>query len=243
MAKLGLNLAAIATAATAGCLSLGIGAMATLAQSTSEIIQQIPPSVLAEIREGPFSRTFPLADGAAYAIKDKDYQPSQPEMGVFTLWADVPDRERLQMVMKYCVPNTAIARAAATLTAVTLMDGDTELVVIDAVIDATPSNLNEVQPERVSNVSTSFYYDPFYTPYYYSPFSFGLSYSPPVYVPAVDCSGGLARFDLLPVQDALAQLPNQTLRLRLLFSDGNTEYWNLGGGTVSALKELPTIRQ
>jgi hypothetical protein len=29
--------------------------------------------------------------------------------------------------------------------------------------------------------------------------------------------------------------------VRLLFSNGITEYWELGGGTVRELKRLPTI--
>lgn len=209
--------------------------------TASEMNISIPPEVLATIREGPFSQVFPLADGQAYVVKDKDYNPAEPNIGVFSLWADVPVWERLQLVIKYCVPDTSLANASASLVNLTLMDGEVSLVTIDELIEASDAQLNEIRPPRTSNVQTSLYFDPFYGPYYYSPFRLGVSYSPSTYVPAVDCSGGLARFDLKPVIDEIAQLPDQTLRMRLLFSDGSTEYWRLGNGTVSAIKQLPSV--
>jgi hypothetical protein len=203
----------------------------------------IPPQVLAEIREAPFSEIFTIADGAAFGVKDKDYNPSEPTVGVFSLWADVPGRDRTEMVMKYCVENTSIAQDSATLVEVSLLSGDTTLATIDNVIEAGTAQIDRVQPPRTSGVGTSFYYDPFYNPYYYSPFSFGISYSPTVQLPAVDCSAGLTRFNLQPIRAALAELPDQTLRMRLLFSDGNTEYWQLGRGTVNAITQLPSLRE
>ena len=214
-----------------------------LAQATPSEVEgvNISPQVLAEIREAPFSELFSVANETAFGVKDKDYNPAEPTVGVFSLWADIPQRDRMQMVMKYCVENTSIARASASLVEVSLLDGEAPLVVIDEVIEAGTAEINQVQPPRTSSVGTSFYYDPFYNPYYYSPFSFGLSYSPTVQLPAVDCSAGISRFDLMPVRAALAQLPSQTLRMRLLFSDGNTEYWQLGNGTVNAIKEMPSV--
>lgn len=204
---------------------------------------QIPPSVLAEIREAPFSQVFSVGDEVAFGIKDQDYTPAEPTIGVFSLWADVPAWERLQMVMKYCVQNTDMAQASASLVEVKLLDGETPVAVINQVVESSHAQLSQVQPPRTSNVGTSLYYSPFYDPYYSSPFSFGVSYSPTVQLPAVDCSAGVSRFDLMPVKADLAQLPDTTLTMRLLFSDGNTEYWQLGSGTVRAIKQLPSVSQ
>lgn len=202
----------------------------------------IPPTVLAEIRQAPFSQVFSVDGGTAFGVKDKDYKSSEPDLGVFSLWADVPELDRVELVMKYCVENTDIARASASLVQISLADGDSPLVVIDQVIEGNNARLSEVAAPRTSGVSTSVYVDPFFNPYYASPFNVGLSYSPPVQIPAVDCSAGVTRFDLKPVLSALAQLPDQTLAMELLFSDGNTETWQLGGGTVSAIKALPSVQ-
>jgi hypothetical protein len=171
--------------------------------ATTENSVGISPQVLAAIREAPFSELFSVAEGTAFGVKDKDYNPSEPTIGVFSLWADIPERDRMELVMKYCVDNTDMARSSASLVEVSLVNGDQTLVVIDDVIESGPAQLNQVQPPRTSSVGTSFYYDPFYNPYYYSPFSFGLSYSPTVQLPAVDCSAGLARFNLMPVRGEL----------------------------------------
>jgi hypothetical protein len=216
-------------------------ARAQVPAESVESTERISPQVLAEIREAPFSEMFSVANGEAFGIKDRDYNPSEPTIGVFSLWADVPKWNRLELVMKYCVENTGIANVSGSLVEVSLLDGDETLVVIDDVVEAGTASINQVEPPRTSSVNTSFYFDPFYDPYYYSPFNFGISYSPTIRLPAVDCSAGVSRFNLMPVSDALAQLPDSTLRMRLLFSDGSTEYWQLGGGTVRALKELPSV--
>jgi hypothetical protein len=66
-----------------------------------------------------------------------------------------------------------------------------------------------------------------------------LSYSPTTYITGVDCSTGLAFFDLQSVQTEMAGLPENTLQARLLFSNGMTHNWQLGGSTVRELKTLP----
>lgn len=203
---------------------------------------EIPPAVLAEIREAPFSQVFPVADGQAFGVKDKDYTPSEPSIGVFTLWGDVPTEERLRLVVKYCVPNSEIAKDGATLAQVDLMDSGKILVTIDQVVQAEPAYLNEIRPAQESTVYTSFYVDPFYDPYYYNSFRLGIGYSPTTYIPAVECSTGTAVLDLMPVQDALRNLPTRTLQMRLLFSNGIVENWHLGGGTAAAIQELPTLK-
>ncbi|MEO1070324.1 MAG: hypothetical protein AAFW95_14630, partial [Cyanobacteria bacterium J06638_6] len=83
------------------------------AQSTSgdsSTRTNIPASVLAEIREAPFSQIFDLGDSRAFAIKDQDYKASEPDIGVFSLWADVPELDRLALAVKYCLEDTSIAR-------------------------------------------------------------------------------------------------------------------------------------
>jgi len=224
---------------TAGVTTAMGGGLATPVLAQTDL--EIPPAVLAEIREAGFSEVFSLADGAAFGVKDQDYRASEPTVGVFSLWADVPVWERLELAMKYCVENTEIARNSAQLVEVGLQDGDTTLVTIDAVVETSSASLNQVQPPRTTGAGASLYYNPFSDPYYNSAFRFGLSYSPTVRLPGVDCSAGVARFDLNPVSTAIATLPDTTLTLRLLFSDGNTEYWQLGGGTVRALKQLPSV--
>jgi hypothetical protein len=85
------------TAVALGLVAAGWGEMglppSAVAQSSPaspESRTEIPPQVLAEIREAPFSEIFSVPDGAAFGIKDQDYQASEPTIGVFSLWADVP---------------------------------------------------------------------------------------------------------------------------------------------------------
>lgn len=237
--KLGKAIAAIGI--MAGIASLTHALPSVAQDDAPEFTVEILPSVLAEIREAPFSELFTVADGKGYAVKDKDYLASEPYMGFFSLWANVPEDDRLGVAVRYCFEDTDLARANAELVQMTLSDGDADLVVIDEVVSTEAAALNEIRSPRQSNVSTRFYYDPFYDPFYYSPFSFGVSYSPSTYIPGVECSEGSAIFNLDAVRSELAALPNETLQVRLLFSNGATEYWQLGGGTVSELKNLPAF--
>lgn len=67
--------------------------------------------------------------------------------------------------------------------------------------------------------------------------------NPGSYTPAIDCSAGTTRFDLAPVLDKIAALPNRTLQVQLLFSNGSVQNWQLGGKTVQALKSLPELKK
>ena len=236
-----LNVVSASLAATAMVAGGALSVNAQSAPGSSATRVNISPAALAEIREAPFSQVFDIGDGEAFAVKDQDYKASEPDIGVFTLWAEVPELDRLGLVVKYCLEDTRIANANAELVEVTLSDGGRELVTIDDVVESRPAYLNQVRAPQQSNVSTSFYYNPFYDPFYYSPFRVGLSYSPPTYIPGVDCSTGLAFFDLQPVQAEMANLPETTLQARLLFSNGMTHNWQLGGGTVRELKTLPSF--
>ena len=214
-----------------------------------ELINEVveaPPEVLAAIREAPFSEVFDLnipTGEPGYAIKDKDYNPRYDGVGLYTLWGDVPERDILQLSVFYCFRNRALENAE--LEKVTLLDGDQELVTIEQKIVTTQAEEVETTPAYYE--TTTFFSDPFYSPYwgggYYrrsSPFSRRTVQS--TYDPAENCSVGGGRFDLMPARDALAQLPNKTLNVKLLFSNGRTENWRLGGGTVERMKEFPSLQ-
>jgi hypothetical protein len=237
------------------CLVLGLvevgSRVRAIAQMPSPLIAQvtdiesrISPSVLAEIREAPFSEVFTVADGTAFGVKDRDYNPSNPQVGVFSLWADIPQESRLEVVVKYCVLNLDIARNNSSLVQISLLSGDDTQLIIDQVLESGTAETSEVRPpQTVNGVSSSaYYYDPFFNPYFTSPYAIGITYSPPITLSGVDCSAGATRFDLAPVRAALQALPTETLRMELLFSDGNIERWNLGSGTVGAVKSLPSLQ-
>jgi hypothetical protein len=70
--------------------------------------------------------------------------------------------------------------------------------------------------------------------------------------PSVTCSAGGSRFNIAPLASAIAkrcceaqiaQLPPQTLQMKLIFSNGATSQWELRKKTVQALKELLAIGQ
>jgi hypothetical protein len=96
------------------------------------------------------------------------------------------------------------------------------------------------------NDSTYFGLSPFVGDFFWSePYSY--SYFPddffPVYEPPLIAETGLSEFDISQLAGTIAQLPNQTLQMRLYFSDGETQTWHLGKGTVEALKQLVAINQ
>ncbi|HIK46011.1 MAG TPA: hypothetical protein IGR64_14185 [Leptolyngbyaceae cyanobacterium M65_K2018_010] len=235
--------------ATGSLVTLGDRTPPALAQSTASPLAQnqttVSPGVLAEIREAPFSQMFSVANGQAFGVKDKDYLPSTPEVGVFSLWADVPSQERLEMVMKYCLQDLRIARNDATLVQVDLLDNGNRLVTLDQVLETGPAKISEVVPPQTSTYAANpaVYANPFYGYFYSTPYYYGGAYAASATIPGVDCSAGMTRFDIMPAKAALAQLPDRTLTMRLLFSDGITADWQLGGRSVGAIQSLPTISQ
>jgi hypothetical protein len=216
---------------TLGRTGIPIQAQTVSQSSTPAQAQNRPsPEELRAIREAPFSKVFTVNN--ASAVKDQDYKPSDNKISVQSLWADLPDQNRFLAVFKYCVPNLDIAGAGTSLAAVILSQNGQELVKIDQVEQAEPARNSQVRAATGT-------YQPFYDSYFWNPFGYG--YIAPTYFPAVDCSSGGATFNLMPVQAALAQLPNQTLDMQLLFENGMTSDWKLGGGTVEALKQLPIL--
>lgn len=216
-----------------------------LAQSSVEtdLLQEVLPlqaSLLAAIREAPLSELFTvtMASGATgYGVKDQDFDPGYRGVGLYSLWGDVPADNILQVAMFYCFRNPALANA--TLEEVVIKEGDQRLVTLDQKVISTQALDVEVTPERYETIN---YYDPFYDPFWGGVYYGGRSHVETVYIPAQNCSVGGGRFDLTPVTDAIAQLPNKTLNVRLVFSNGLTENWRLGQGTVEQLKRLPSFQ-
>lgn len=209
----------------------------------ADVVEEIlpaAPSVLAAIREAPFSEVFTVTTATgetAYGVKDKDFNPTYELVGLYSLWADVPEQGLLQAAVMYCILDPSLE--GTELAEITLMDGEEALVTLDEKGVATETETLEVAPPQT--VTT--YADPFYSPYWRSGFhGFPGGTYVTTYEPAVNCSLGGARFNLLPVQAELAQLPSKTLNVQLLFSNGQTETWRLGQGSVAAIKTLPSLQ-
>jgi hypothetical protein len=221
--------------------ALGLDSVLNLAQA--DVVEEIlpaAPSVLAAIREAPFSQVFAVTTATGdigYGVKDKDFDPTYNMVGLYSLWADVPDQGLLQTAVMYCILNRSLE--GAELEEITLMDGDTELVTLREKVVATGAREQEVSPAQTVTTYTSPFYSPYWGGAYYG--YYGSSYAT-TYVPAVNCSLGGARFNLLPVKAEIAQLPSKTLTVKLLFSDGQTETWRLGQGSVEAIKTLPSLQ-
>jgi hypothetical protein len=234
------------TLAVAGGLtttSLVLLMFASPSQAQSEVVEEIlpaSPSVLAAIRNAPFSEVFSVTTvpgEVGYGVKDKDFNPSYDMVGFYSLWADVPEQDLLQAAVMYCILDPSLE--GEELVEITLKDGDETLVTLSEKVASTDTQEFEVAPQQA--VTT--YADPYYSPYWGTPY-FGIGGSTYVttYIPAVNCSLGGARFDLLPVQTAISQLPSKTLNVDLLFSNGQVETWRLGQGSVEAIKTLPSLQ-
>jgi hypothetical protein len=230
--------------AVATGLTAAAGFMPTApSHAQEEVIQEILPvstSVLAAIQEAPFSEVFTVTTvtgEVGYGVKDQDFDPAYDLVGFYSLWADAPEQGLLQTAVMYCILDPELE--GAELESITLMDGDNALVTLDEKVAGTNTQEFEVAPQQT--VTT--YADPYYSPYWGGAYyGLGGSTYTTTYVPAVDCSLGGARFDLSPVQAAIAQLPDTTLDVALVFSNGQTEMWRLGQGTVEAIKTLPSLQ-
>lgn len=225
-------------------LAITIGAIfnivPTQAQNTQDQVAPLDPTVLSEIRKAPFSELFSLESvngDRAYAVKDRDFRSDNKEMSVTTLWGDIPEQNVLQLIVRYCIPNLTLANEQAYLAELIVADGDQVLFSLNQDIARTQANPRQVStPQHVP----TYFNNPFYDPYF-NPFYFDHSYSPASTISALECSFGGNRFDLTQVKDAIAQLPDRTLDLRLVFSNGVVENWRLGKKTIQQIKQLPSI--
>jgi hypothetical protein len=238
-----LSRCAARLAAAGGFTSLTLMALISPSPAQSDVIEAIlpaSPSVLAAIQAAPFSELFSVTTATGevgYGVKDQDFDPAYDLVGFYSLWADVPEQGLLQAAVMYCILDPDLA--GEELVEISLMADDETLVSLTEQVVATNTQDFEVSPQET--VTT--YADPYYSPYWgASYYGLGGSTFTTSYVPAVDCSLGGARFDLLPVQAAIAQLPTQTLDVALLFSNGQTEMWRLGEGSVAAIKKLPSLQ-
>lgn len=190
------------------------------------------------VKQAPFSKVF--FTGSVYAVKDKDYEPSEPSIGFFSLWSKDPTNNYLQVTVQYCLPTNSLTAADAHLTAIVLLNNKQPLITIDRSVAESQAQLRLVEPGYYN--SPHGFGDPF-DDQFLNPLDERLDNVFGVHLPTVTCIAGSNQFDLTKLTDAIAQLPNRTLQVKLVFSDGATQNWHLGKATVQAIKNLLAIPQ
>lgn len=239
------RLGIVAGSLIAAGLITGFQPLPTTAQemeAVREAVLPADPSVLAAIRQAPFSQVFSVNTpnaGKAVGIKDRDYK-SGGKIGVFSLWFDAPSVDLLQVALLYCLPDQQFARTRAHLVAVELMDNGQTLAKIDQPAVSTNSISYEVEPAQY--VASPFFIPGSFYGSFWNPYGYTTPYLSSTYLPGVECSLGGSRLDLKPVKSQLANLPNKTLKMRLLFNNGMTSDWRLGRKTVATLKQASSIK-
>jgi hypothetical protein len=198
-------------------------------------------ATVSSIKQAPYSQVF--RTGSIYAVRDHDYKGSEPKLGVSTLWSENPASRNLSLGVRYCVPSDALIGSTASLSKLVLLNNNQPLVTIDQPIQSTPSYQRVVQNATI--VPGFGFWDP---DTYWGNDGFWDGIDQPFWsdaatLPSVTCSAGSSRFNIAPLAGAIAQLPNQTLQMKLIFSNGKTSDWRLGQKTVQALKDLLTVRQ
>lgn len=211
------------------------------------------PTTATPINRAPYSKVF--FTGSAYAVKDHDFKGDDPSIGFSTVWIENPTKDLFHVGVRYCLPNDSLADSGTSLSSVVLLNKNQPLLKIDQLIKATSVQQKVLSPGYFTTGlgdpfwdNDVFYngVDPFWGDWddFDGPVGFGAAYVPPTaYVPANTCSAGSSRFDISQLAGAIAQLPPQTLQVKLVFSNGETSQWRLGDRTVKALKELLTLRQ
>jgi hypothetical protein len=189
--------------------------------------------------QGVYSRVF-MVD-SAYQLKDRDYDPNDSYLGLFTSWSYNPKSVNpFQVRARYCLPYPGNADAsAAQLVGLDLLDEGKVLVAIKGGLNATTADVQVVRPAYYDPGS----YGPMGSAFFGRGYYRGFQQSAAVYRPAVSCVSGNGSFDLSPVASTLATLPDKTLKIRLRFDNDETSTWQLGGGTVRELKKLVGIRE
>jgi len=219
-------------------LALGLAlAFAPVPQALAEQTLRLDGSVDSEV----YSEVFLSAN--TYLIRDRDYDPAEPNRGLFTTWLYDPDARNLfQLRARYCLPYPmSSAIESARLVGFDLMDGDQVLLALERPLGAIPATPRTVRSGYYSPGQRYIDHVPVFT-------RFGVTYrtvwreGPPVYHPPIACLNGSAGFDLAPISNDLVKLPERTLKVRLRFDNGETSGWQLGGGTVRELKRLVAIR-
>lgn len=180
---------------------------------------------------------------STYVVKDKDFNPEEPNQGLFTNWLYDPQAPNLfQVRARYCLPYPGSANTeSAALIGMDLYEGDQLLLSFDRPLGAVPTQRQIVRPASYIPGALIPVSVPVFTSrgvFFRTILREGL----PIYRPPVSCLSGSAGFDLTPVAPQLAKLPEKTLKIRLRFDNGETSNWQLGGGTVRELKRLMTLR-
>jgi hypothetical protein len=213
--------------------SLLIPGVATL--STIPISAASAATPVTSMQKVPYSRLF--YTGAVYAVKDQDFDPSDAKIGFFSVWSKNPKNNHLQVAVRYCLNDPSITEPGTYLTKMTVLNHNQPLVNINREVKETAAEEQLISP---GYYETTYAADPFWMddPFFWDPLYEDMDYAPPIYIPPTACSAGFSRFDITKLADKLAQLPDQTLQVQLTFSNGETQTWRLGKGTVQALKQL-----
>lgn len=192
------------------------------------------------IDQAPYSKL--IFTGSVYAVKDKDYAPSNSSLGFFSVWSKNPVNNDIQVGVRYHLQDKYLQEPETYLTSMTLLNHNQPLLKINQVIKKDDTKQETLQSDYYQ--TSVFATDPFWIesdPFLYPTYD-GWYNEPLVYVPTTHDYTGFTRFDVSGLAGAIAQLPNQTLDVQLTFNNGETEHWRLGQGTVQALKQLVEIR-
>ncbi|MBW4444703.1 MAG: hypothetical protein KME10_26585 [Plectolyngbya sp. WJT66-NPBG17] len=192
------------------------------------------------IQHAPYSQVF--YTGSVYAVKDQDYQPSNPKLGFFSVWSKNPAKNNLRVSVRYCLKDQALSDPGNGLTQMTVLNNNQPLLIINRVVAEKPAHEKETSPgyyERSDLQDFDWFDDPFT---WELPYDEDLDSFSPIYSPPTFCNACLTQFEISPLKNEIAQLPDQTLQVQLSFSNGENQIWHLGRGTVQALKRLVAIR-
>ncbi len=196
-------------------------------------------TTVTSINNAPYSQLF--YTGSVYAVRDHDFEGSEPKIGVSTLWIKNPVNNELSLRVRYCLPATSSVGLNALLTKLVLLNNNQPLVTIEQPVKAIPSYQRVVQSASVVpgvgfwDSNTDWGDDDFWD---------GISapfWSEAMTIPPLNCIAGSSRFDLTPLASAIAQLPSQTLQMKLIFSNDTSSQWRLGQKTVQSLKEMLAV--
>ncbi|OKH43736.1 hypothetical protein NIES2101_29785 [Calothrix sp. HK-06] len=191
------------------------------------------------IDKAPYSKVF--TTGTVYAVRDHDFEGSEPSIGVSTFWVKKPADKQFLLGVRYCIPENSLIDSDATLTSMMLLKDNKPLVTFEQPIKVTPAHQRVIQTSIVGSAygfwepGTYWYNDGFYDDFGNPFWSSGAA------LPSVTCSAGSGRFNIASFTNTISQLTSETLQMKLTFSNGAISQWRLGKKTVQALKELITI--
>lgn len=217
--------------------------IAAAAPASAQLPRQTVRELELTVDRAPYNQL--VRSGRLYLVKDRDFDREWPQQGIRTAWLYVPPRDeapdRLELRADYCLKGLAAATTNTYLQRIDLIEGERVLVSMEDGIGAQAAADPVLAPQAYAQnpydtrqvASGVFVYPPRY--YYSYPF--------PTYHLNEDCASDLAGFDLAPIANALARLPEKSLGLRLHFSNGLVSNWGINGTTIQALKRLLQVRR